>query len=793
MNEPYILGTLKRHLNPAHPFGVLNDAAPIVKSLTGISPEEKEGYLKKNRDAFLDSIKSGSGDEVAFQIEAALDMLAYFWKDASEIYNDSDDGIGMDGVTWSLVKTYYFETINYTAQLYRLHLLHPTDELYNIEQKFKGLSLAQIHQVIIDSGLLSQKRIAQLEQKAQKANTNSRDTGGKIIGIPWSGEEAVDSISQYFEDSSSLNMGVITEMGKRFRQICREKARDKDSTREEKEIWVRAVVNALNALFVQANRSNMNMIYELSSSYCAIVEEEFMQIPEPICVKHLAAEIDSTAIFEEVVFLANASPEGSTIPCTYNQFLLTEDMGEANLELYQKKLCENCDVGGCPYDIYMRKYQMDGIGISGKYDFNPPKEDDHKPDSYIDDCHEFLCDPSIASFLEAVCLSLHIPSKWQDAEFDEEKKKDFIDKNIVPRDRYLYDYSISLTQELSDHIKCLKGDDLELSNFIDDFLSPFYELSIILHPVGSEYTDLLRFVIFTCASGLVNCSFRDFHKILSDSVEAIQAQHHSEDYDCTIDLIKEILDRAPEKDYQPKDRIFAAIHEIKTSLTFVEAALEAALLDAGIANDYIFYEDEVGINMGRQVNDVMLYLVTRKTPQSLVSRIKRLGHRTKYGIKDGEDMYDYAKRVFRGEDTDDTDHTAACGNNDSPSAIDAAGSSDDLLSRSSGNASETTGEQSPAFVFSDRMQEHLDKAKAYIKDAHWWNDDKKQYAIFLKVLYCKVFRKDWSNNVRWVKLPIYPLRDGTQLTISQLKGALRDYNDDDYGGIRKTFENLFQQ
>lgn len=652
MNEPYILGALKRHLNPAHPFGVLNESAPIAKSLTGISPEEKESYLKRNRDAFINDIKSGSGDEVAFQIEAALDMLAYFWEDASEIYNDSNDGVGMDGVTWTLVKTYYFETINYTAQLYRLHLLHPTDELYNIEQKFKGLTLAQVHKVIVESGLLSQKRLAQLEQKAEKASASIHDIGGKILGIPWSGEDAVDSISKYFEDSSSLNMGVITEMGKRFRQICRSKARDKNSTREEKEIWIRAVVNALNAIYAQANRSNMNMIYELAAAYCAIVEEEFMQIPEPICVKLLAVEIDATEIFDDVIFLANASPEGSTIPCTYNLFLLNEDMGEANLELYQKKLCDNCGVEGCPYDIYMRKYQMDGVGIPGKYDYNPPMEEERKPISYIEDCHQFLCDPEITKFLDAVCMSLSIPPKWQEAGFDEAQKKDFIEKHIVPRDRYFYDYSVSLTRELTDNIKCLKDNELELSNFIEEFLSPFYELSNIIRPVGRGETDYLRFVLFSCASGLVNCSFRDFPKILSDSFDAVHAQHPEEDYDCTIDLIKEILDRAPGSDSQPKDRIFMAIHEIKTSLTIVEAALEAALLDAGITNDYIFYEKQVGINMGRQVNDVMLYLVTRKTPQSLVARIKRLGHNTKYGIKEGEDMYDYIRRLMDDESAD---------------------------------------------------------------------------------------------------------------------------------------------
>ena len=780
MNEPHILGSLKRHLNPAHPFGVLNDNAPIVKSLIGVGRDKRDTFLQQQRDAFINVIKSGTGEELAFQIEGALDMLAYFWKDASEQYASNKDADIRDDVTWKLIETYYLETINYTSQLYWLHLLHPTDELYDIEQKFEGLSISTVHDVIVKSGLLTEKRLLQLEEKAKKTAAKLNSYGGKILGIPWSGEKAIDDISKYFDDSSTLSIAVITEMGKDFRQTCRIKARDKSTTREEKEIWIRAVVNALNALYAQANRSNMNMIYELAATYCAIVEEEFMQIPEPICVKQLAIEIDATEIFDDVVFLANASPDGSTIPCTYHQFLLTEDMGEANLELYQKKLCDDCGAEGCPYDIYMRKYQMDGVGIPGKYDYDPPREEDHKPLSYIEECHQFLCNPEITKFLDAVCMSLSITPKWQDAEYDEAQKKEFIEKYIVPWDRYFYDNSLSLTQELTEHIKCLKDNELELSNFIDDFLSPFYELSNILIPIGRGETDLMRFVLFSCASGLVNCSFRDFPQILSDSIEAIQARHPAEDEDCTIELIKEILERAPQTDNQPKDRIFMAIHEIKTSLTIVEAALEAALLNAGISNDYIYYEKEAGINMGRRVNDVMLYLVTRKTPQSLVARIKRLGHRTQYGIQEGEDMYDYMRRIKSGETTGDEHSPSSAGS--------APESSSPTNADSVSNAPEI---QDSIFEESDRMQEYLNKAKEYLKGDRWWNTNKKQYAIFLKVLFCRVFNKTWSNNVRWVQLPIYPLRDGTQLTITQLKGALRGYDETIDGGTRKSFEKIF--
>lgn len=94
---------------------------------------------------------------------------------------------------------------------------------------------------------------------------------------------------------------------------------------------------------------------------------------------------------------------------------------------------------------------------------------------------------------------------------------------------------------------------------------------------------------------------------------------------------------------------------------------------------------------------------------------------------------------------------------------------------------------------STRMQEYLDKAAGYFPNGRWHNDERKEYAVFLKALYCKVFFKDWKNNVRWSKLPISPLKDGTLLTIDQLKGAMKGYDEILDNGLRKSFEDLFNK
>ena len=395
MNEPYVLGTLRRMLAIYDRTGILSESSDVYKGLVGVGQADKAEYLKNYRENYFAVFTALSDEEKPFRVEASLDSLVVFWNDSHQRFVSANDGIGMDGVVWSLIKTYHQETVYFICFLYRCSLLFPTDELYDIEGKFKGLQLKDVHQVIYDAGLLTLKRIDSLEEQIKKTSKKKEPFGGKILGIPWSGEPEIDSISDYFDDSSVLNMPVITEMGKKFRQLCRSKARDKGLSVEEKIIWIRAVVNSLNALYSQSKRSNMDRITELTGAYCAIVEEEFMQIPNPICVKKLAIEIGAVEIFDDVMFTVGINEDGSAGMCTFNRFLLTEDLGLPTLELYEKKLCLDCGIINCPYDIYLRKYQEDGVGIPGKYDFNSPQP---KTDDEVSKEHKSAEDGDIDMF-----------------------------------------------------------------------------------------------------------------------------------------------------------------------------------------------------------------------------------------------------------------------------------------------------------------------------------------------------------------------------------------------------------
>ena len=94
---------------------------------------------------------------------------------------------------------------------------------------------------------------------------------------------------------------------------------------------------------------------------------------------------------------------------------------------------------------------------------------------------------------------------------------------------------------------------------------------------------------------------------------------------------------------------------------------------------------------------------------------------------------------------------------------------------------------------SDRLNRFYDKVGQLFINGCWHNNDRMEYAIFLKVLYCIVYRKGWDKNVSWEKVTRYPLQDGTHLNPKQLAQKMKFYNDADHDGIKKHFEELLNE
>lgn len=154
---------------------VIKTSSPVIQKIVGVQKDDRELYLKEQRDKYFKSIESGSETMMSLEIEAALEVLSEYWNDATRLYEFCFNGTDNNDIAKSLARTYLRETTNYIALLYRLHLLHPTDELFSIENTFKGLSLDEIHDLLAHLGVMSSKRIVQLEDKKRQIRS-SRST-----------------------------------------------------------------------------------------------------------------------------------------------------------------------------------------------------------------------------------------------------------------------------------------------------------------------------------------------------------------------------------------------------------------------------------------------------------------------------------------------------------------------------------------------------------------------------------------------------------------------------------------
>ncbi len=114
-------------------------------------------------------------------------------------------------------------------------------------------------------------------------------------------------------------------------------------------------------------------------------------------------------------------------------------------------------------------------------------------------------------------------------------------------------------------------------------------------------------------------------------------------------------------------------------------------------------------------------------------------------------------------------------------------------SRNQNNGNADNADTSHSVVsISSRFSEYLAKASSLFVDGRWHNNERMEYAVFLKVLFCIVCFKEWDNKVPWRKLPIQPRQNGTLLSSRQLTEAMKNYEESIDGGIRNGFDMLLR-
>ena len=358
MNDPYVLKVISKQLAISDMFHNLNGRHAVITDIVGVETSHRDVYLSGQRSEFILPLLSGKNAILPYCIEAILHILVKYWNDSYKRYSEGNDGVGMDGVRWSVIKTYYNETKEYIALVYNLFLLHPSDEYIDLEELYSGINRSEIVKLIAESGNLTLKRIEKLEHN-MRVKAGKEITPGKYVDIPACGVPLIDNIQNHFGDKELYDTSNRQAIEEEFRQVCRSIARNNQSSQEEKIIWVRAAINTLNQTYVIANSLKDYPGINLTVEFCAILESEFLQIPNPICVKKIAIEIGMMDVFEEKV-LNLLGPDGESPQVDYLcASLLDLEMGVTG-EFYQRIVCKNCVVQNCPYDIYLRMYQATG-------------------------------------------------------------------------------------------------------------------------------------------------------------------------------------------------------------------------------------------------------------------------------------------------------------------------------------------------------------------------------------------------------------------------------------------------
>lgn len=358
MNDPYILNIIARELAATDMFHNLNANHVVLSDILGVDSSHRDSYLDTARSTFILPVLQNDDTHLSYSLEAILQVLAKYWKDSLKRYTEAEDGIGMDGVRWSLIKTYFNETRKYIALVYYHFLLHPSDEFIDLEEYYPGINKTEIFNIIACSGNLTLKRIEKLEHE-MRVKAGKEFEPVKYSAIPTSGIELVDRLPEMLRDKSLVSVKVRMTYWRQFQRICISKSTDNAISQEEKEIWVRTVINCLDAINKVADAEDSYGIRNLSAEFIGILESAFMQSSNPICVKQIARDIGAMYYFDQQVLVPGEGEFDSAHMEFFSEIELEQMMGNARA-FYEKKLCLDCSVANCPYDIYWRMFQETG-------------------------------------------------------------------------------------------------------------------------------------------------------------------------------------------------------------------------------------------------------------------------------------------------------------------------------------------------------------------------------------------------------------------------------------------------
>ena len=258
---------------------------------------------------------------------------------------------------------------------------------------------------------------------------------------------------------------------------------------------------------------------------------------------------------------------------------------------------------------------------------------------------KLLTSQPACDFVAAVSMYLGVrPSNYHEP-FAYYKKNGFIDKNLYPKQFYIFPHVKELIEELKQEIATRMDNERELNLYMSRILSPFQYIVPLLHPGGRGYDTAALEVAFGVSGLYKDYTIKRFAKVFHKAAEEAAGQVGVEDeryYELLHDLLRDKYfdDKISEEDF-----VLTSIYDMRNVLNILQCAVEAALLFNGVPHDYKYYQKLTGVQFLSGVTDVLLSIYTGLSTESVKNMVKACGHSIYFATKDGETMDDFVLRL----------------------------------------------------------------------------------------------------------------------------------------------------
>lgn len=601
-----------------------------------------------------------------------------------------------------------------------------------------------------------------------------------INGVPSCGISEIDDLflqikrvsRQYSENRFSIDK-------KSFKRKCYEYAKTYNE-QSKKEAWIIDIVTILDSVYCHFHGAENEWLADCAVRLLAVLEVAFMSCKETICVKELCIQLGLCAMLDEEV--EDQSPYGlpsrfelGLDPLTKEEIYIREELGKS-VEHKQKSLCVQCLTAPCHYQYGQRKLYLchdeeykqavlENKRTQRLVDRLMPEE--ARREIAVDALHSLSQTPLqeiqavfshhywlklIVSYLRKTGDPLFRPKRGEE-DADQMERDDFIISTFPEDCPYEFERWRALYDDFCSTIQRNSTDKETIIGYFSELLWPLRKYNEYFFP-SYEKPEHSR-----CSKALMMIAVSDL--ILTQGVI----------WSVYPDALM-MLDKRADKDSltppQVDDILYRSMYELAKDTKDDE---RDALWSLGAFWDIM---QKFGAVIDKSLRDMGMDF-------GLETIQERSGITVIEDTASIDDNY-----TFYWEDNRDAPWTRVV----SISEDDKQDQSGQETVKKEENASVDPDSDVAPVPTSPRMNEYLSMASKYFVNNRWHNNNKKEYAIFYKVLYCAVFRKDWKNNTGWSRLQPRPLANGDTLTAKQLTGVMKGYDNALDDGTRNHFASL---